>query len=279
MKGIVNRIRIAIDLLTPGGKAGLLVIGIIILAAVFAPLLSIYPPGAISGEPLLPPSAEHLMGTDDLGADIWAQMVYGARVSVAVGFGTAALAAVAGGLMGMIAGYFGGIADRVITRIIDTLIVLPDLPVMIVLAAFLKPSLLNIILILALFSWTVPARVIRPRVMALKELDYIKAAEIYDPGAGYLIYRHFLPETFPLLAVSMIKLAGRAVVAEAGLSFLGLGDPTSKSWGAILHHAINFHGIYFTDYWKWWILFPLLGILAMVISLAFLSRDLERVVE
>lgn len=261
------------------GKASLLVVFLIVMAALFAPYISMHPHNFSSGPPLTPPGGKHLLGTDELGVDLWAQICHGARVSLLIGFGTSLLAAFGGGLIGILAGYLGGWLDRVIMRVTDLMIVLPDLPVMIVMAAFFGPSLLNIILVLALFSWVFPARIVRSQVLMLKQQGYIKAAETYDAGAWYLIRRHFLPEVFPLIAVAMIRLAGRAIVAEAGLSFLGLGDPTSKSWGLIINHAISFKGIYFTPFWQWWLVYPWLALTLTVVSLAFISRELERMAD
>lgn len=261
------------------GKAGLVVILVVLLVAILAPYISIHPHNISSGPPLVPPGGGHPLGTDELGIDLWAQICYGARVSLLVGFGTALLAALGGGLIGIVSGYLGGWPDKVLMRLIDIMIILPDLPVMIVLAAFFGPSLLNIILVLALFSWVFPARIVRSQILMLKERSYIKSAETYGAGVWYLMWKHFLPEVFPLVAVNMIRLSGRAIVAEAGLSFLGLGDPTSKSWGLIIHHATNFKGIYYTDFWKWWLLYPWLALIIMVISLAFISRELERMVD
>lgn len=146
---------------------------------------------------------------------------------------------------------------------------------MIVMAAFFGPSLLNIILVISFFSWVIPARIVRSQVLMLKEMEYIKSAETYGAGPLYLVRKHFLPEVFPLLAVNVIRLSGKAIVTEAGLSFLGLGDPTSQSWGLILHHAINFEGIYYTPFWKWWLLYPWLALSLLIVSLAFFSRELE----
>jgi len=261
------------------GKAGLVVTLLIFLTAVFAPWLAMHPYDVSSGPPLSPPGGEHPLGTDELGVDIWAQICYGARVSLLVGISTALLAALGGGLIGIVSGYLGGWTDKILMRLIDIMIVLPDLPVMIVIAAFFGPSLLNIILVLALFSWVIPARIVRSQVLMLKEQSYIKAAETYDAGTWYLVRRHFLPEVFPLVAVNMIRLTGRAIVAEAGLSFLGLGDPTSKSWGLIINHAVNFEGIYYTPFWQWWLLYPWLALTLMVVSLAFVSRELEKIAD
>lgn len=257
------------------GKLALLILVLMTSIALTAPLLCRHSHRITSGPALAPPSLVHPMGTDELGVDLWAQIAYGARISLLVGAATALLAGVGGAAVGIVSGYQGGLVDRLTMRFIDILMVLPDLPVMIVLAAFFGPSVTTIIVVLAAFSWTATARIIRSRVLILKERRYIKAAELYGAGTLYLLHRHFLPEIFPLAAVGMIRLAGRAIVAEAGLSFLGLGDPTSRSWGLIMHHALSFKGIYYTDFWKWWLFFPWLALTLVVTSLALLGRDLE----
>lgn len=178
------------------GKLSTAVILAILFLAVFAPYLSAYSHNTSTGAPLLPPGGEHLLGTDELGVDLWAQICYGARVSLLVGLGTAFLAALGGGLVGIVAGYWGEWPDKILMRLIDIMIVLPDFPLLIVLAAFWGPSLLHIIVVLALFSWVFPARITRSQVLALKEQSYIKSAETYGAGAWYLMWKHFLPEVF-----------------------------------------------------------------------------------
>jgi peptide/nickel transport system permease protein len=279
LKDCLRRSGKRISSLSIMGKTGLLLIILIVFIAVFAPLVTIHPFNTTSGPPLSPPGKGHIFGTDELGVDIWSQICYGARVSLLVGICTAILAALGGGIIGMVAAYFGGILDKIIMRLIDIIMVLPDFPVMMVLSAFLGPSLINIVLVLALFSWVAPARIVRSQILALKKQYYIKSAVSYGAGVWYLIRRHFIPETLPLIAVNMIRLTGRAIVAEAGLSFLGLGDPSSKSWGLIIHYATSFEGIYYTDFWKWWLLFPWAALTLMVLSLAFLSRDMENLVD
>ncbi len=265
--------------LSPTGRAALLILMLLVLTALFAPLLAWHPPDVSSGPALTPPGDGHLMGTDDLGVDLWAMIVFGARVSIIVGLGTALLAGLGGSIAGIASAYKGGWMDRVIMRLVDIMIVLPDLPVMIVLAAFFGPSLSNIIIVLALFSWSRPARLIRAQTLSLKEQPYVKMAAHYGGGFFYLLFRHFLPELLPLLLVNMIRLAGMAIIAEASLAFLGLGDPTSRSWGLIINHAVNFSGIYFTPFWQWWLLYPWLFLTLLVTSLALLGRDLERVAD
>lgn len=273
------RIFSGIRRLSGAAKISLAILVIYLGMAILAPVITRHPHTVSSGPSLLPPQQNYLLGTDELGVDLWAQVCFGARISILIGCATAALAAFGGGILGLVAGYLGGLVDKLFMRIIDIVIILPDLPLMIVLAAFLGPSLLNIVLVLACFSWVFPARIVRSQVLMLKERQYIKSAETYGAGAWYLIRKHFFPEVFPLVAVNMIRLTGRAIIAEAGLSFLGLGDPTSKSWGLILYHALNFKGIFYTDFWKWWVVFPWLAISTLVIALAFLSRELEHVID
>jgi len=262
--------------LSPLGKGALCVLCGLLALAVLAPCVARHPHDVSSGPPLVPPNGTHPLGTDNLGVDLWAMICHGARVSLAVGLLTALLAGLGGGLMGMAAAYWGGWPDRVLMRVVDIMVVLPDLPAMIVLAGFFGPSLTNIIVVLALFSWSIPARLIRSQALVLHEQPYVRLARHYGGGACYILTRHFLPELFPLLLVTMIRLAGAAIVAEASLSFLGLGDPTSRSWGLIINHAVNFSGIYFTPFWKWWLLAPWVCLTLLVTSLALLGRDLER---
>ncbi len=259
------------------GRTALLVLAAVVIIAMMAPLICSHSHQTPSGPALAAPNSEHWMGTDELGVDIWAQVAFGARISLVVGVGTALLAGLGGAAVGIVAGYRGGLTDQLLMRLIDVLLVLPDLPVMIVLAAFFGPSVWTIIVVLSAFSWVINARIVRSRVLSLKERRYIKAAESYGAGVIYLLRHHFLPEVFPLAAVGMIRLAGRAIVAEAGLSFLGLGDPTSRSWGLIIHNALSFPGIYYTEFWKWWLLFPWLALTLVVTSLALLGKDLESI--
>lgn len=260
------------------GKGALSVILLIIVVGLLAGWLSPYSYTTPSGGALRSPDTVHWLGTDELGIDLWAQICHGARLSILVGIGTALLAGLGGTIIGIISGYCGGLVDRVVMRITDLMIVLPDLPMMIVLGVFLGPSIYNIILVLALFSWTAPARIVRSRILSMKQEKYITIATSYGAGFFHLTTRHFLPGVLPLAAVSIIRLTGRAIVAEAGLSFLGLGDPTSKSWGLILNHAVHFKGIYFTEFWKWWVTAPLTTITLLVAAIAILARDCEKLV-
>ena len=274
----VKHVIISIKRLSFLGKTGLTIVLTVLLLAVFSDWLALHPYRIPSGGALEAPGAGHWLGTDDLGIDIWAQICFGARISILVGFGTALLAGIGGSIIGIFSGYSGGLTDKLVMRLTDLVIVLPDLPMMIVLGAFFGPSVRNIIIVLALFSWTVPTRIVRSKVLAVKQEKYVEAAMSYGAGFWHLTLRHFLPNILPLVMVSVIRLTSRAIVAEASLAFLGLGDPTSKSWGLILNHAINFKGIYFTDYWKWWVVSPITAIMLLVTAIAFISRDMEKII-
>lgn len=262
--------------LTLTGKFGLAILVIVTVMAIFAPYLAVHSPFTASGDTLQPPGNGHFLGTDNMGVDIWAQICYGARVSLYLGFTTALLAGLGGSVIGIAAGYSGGVIDRVILRLIDIMLVLPRLPMIIFTAAFFGSSLENIIIVLAVFNWPGPARLVRGQVLSLREQDYIVVAKNYGASFWYMLRKHLIPELTPIMLVSMVRLASRGIVAEAGLAFLGLGDPTSRSWGMMIYYATNFSGIYFTPFWQWWLLYPWLSITIMVVAFALLGRDLER---
>ncbi|AKB69401.1 ABC transporter permease [Methanosarcina mazei] len=247
--------------------------------AVFAPVITIYPPQKITGNSLEPPGPEHILGTDELGMDIWSQICYGARMSLTIGLAVAFAAGFGGGAVGILAGYIGGNVDEALMRVIDITMALPSFPLLIVISAFLGPSILNVILILVLFSWAKPARIARSQTLALKKNDYITAARNYGAKPFYLLWRHIFPEVMPVLLVLVIGISSHAIIAETGLAFLGLGDPTSKSWGMMLNHATGFRSIYFTPYWQWWLLPPLFMLIFLLLCLAFISRDMERILD
>lgn len=259
------------------GKLSILFILLLIIIGVFSKYITPYPHDIPSGPALESPSKNHLLGTDDLGIDLFAQICFGAKISLTIGFFASFLAGIGGGIVGVIAGYYGGVVDRVMMRITDMMIILPDLPMMIFLGAFFGPSLKNIIIVLVFFSWTSPARVVRSKIISTKNENYIIVAKSYGAGFFHLLVKHFIPEILPIFIVTIIRLTSKAIIAEAGLAFLGLGDPTSKSWGLILNHAINFKGIYFTNYWKWWVVAPLMATILLVLAIALISRDLEKI--
>lgn len=275
----VDRIGSIIGRFSTEGKIGLLVLAVIVMVALFAPWISQYPPQEISGKSLESPNSAHLLGTDELGMDIWSQICYGARMSLFIGLAVAIIAGIGGGVLGVLAGYLGGAVDELVMRTVDVLMALPSLPLLVVISAFLGPSIVNIILILVVFSWAKPARIARSQTLAIKGHAYIAAAKSFGATPFYILRRHIMPEVLPILFVLIIGITSYAIMAEAGLAFLGLGDPTSKSWGMMLHYATSFRSIYFTPYWQWWLLPPLVALIVLLLCLAFVSRDLEKVLD
>jgi peptide/nickel transport system permease protein len=261
------------------GKIGVLGIICIILMAVFAPVITFYPPQKIAGNSLEAPSPAHILGTDELGMDIWSQICYGARMSLTIGLAVAFISGFGGGAIGVLAGYIGGHVDQGLMRIIDVTMALPSFPLLIVISAFLGPSILNVIIILVLFSWAKPARIARSQTLSIKKNSYIIAAHNYGAKPFYILRKHIFPEVLPVLFVLVIGISSHAIIAEAGLAFLGLGDPTSKSWGMMLNNATSFRSIYFTPYWQWWLLPPLFMLIVLLLCLAFISRDMERILD
>ena len=261
------------------GKLALCGIALIAMVAIFAPLLSAHPPERITGGALEAPGRDHLLGTDELGMDIWAQICYGARMSLFIGLAVACIAGFGGGVLGILAGYYGGVADRVVMAAVDILMALPTFPLLVVISAFVGPSIANVIFVLTLFSWAKPARIARSQTLAIKSNTYIVAARNYGATPLYVMRRHILPEVLPILFVLIISITSYAIMAETGLAFLGLGDPTAKTWGMMLYYATNFVSIYFTPYWQWWLVPPLVALIFLLLCLAFVGRDLEEVLD
>ncbi len=259
------------------GKVGLAIVFAVLLMGLVSLLFLGDAHHIPSGASLEVPSLQHFLGTDDLGLDIFAQICHGALISLGVGFGAAVLAGLGGSILGILAGYSGGWVDRIICALCDIMAVMPQLPLTIVLGAFFGPSLKNIVLVIALLSWVGPARIARAKTLSLRGEKYIVAAKSYGASFFHILIKHLFPNLLPVAMVSTVHIISRAIVTEAGLTFLGLGDPTSKSWGVILNRSMSFKGIYFTDFWKWWVLSPLIALTLLVIAVAWIARDLEQI--
>lgn len=278
-KHIIQSIRRTFASFTMAGRMSLVGLLLVIFVAIFAPFVTMHEPSAISGGSLEPPGPEHILGTDELGMDIWSQICYGARMSLVIGLAVSLISGVGGGILGLLGGYMGGNWDKLLLRAIDITMALPSFPLLIVIAAFLNPNIVNVIMVLVLLSWARPARIVRSSALSMKKQQYIISARLNGAGSSYIIRRHIMPEVLPILFVSILSIASYAIVAESGLAFLGLGDPTSKSWGMMLHYATSFRSIYFTPYWQWWLIPPLVALIFLLLCLAFVGRDMERVID
>ncbi|NWF95476.1 MAG: ABC transporter permease [Candidatus Thorarchaeota archaeon] len=205
------------------------------------------------------------LGTTDKGADAWSQLIFGSRISLYIGLIATFLSTIVGVIVGMVAGYFGGKTDEVLMRIVDFLLVIPGLPLMMVLAAFMGPSINTIIVVIAILGWTGTARLIRSQVLAEKNKSYVESARAIGASDTYIIFRHVLPNVTPILFANITLGVVGAILSEAGLSFLGLTDPSQPSWGRMLADA-NSSGGFSNGAW-WVVVSP--GLMITVLSLAF----------
>jgi oligopeptide/dipeptide ABC transporter ATP-binding protein len=261
------------------GLVGLIMLVLILFVAIFAPILSPYDPSStqnVSTKDIYnPPSAEHWLGTDDAGQDVLTNFIFGARVSLAIGFFAAFISLVIGGIFGIIAGFYGGRTEELLMRFTDIMLVIPDLPLMMVVIALTKPSIFNIILVIGLLYWTTTARMVRSQTLAVKSRKFVLRARAIGSGKGHIIRQHILPLVLPILVVQAVLVVSSAILAESTLSFLGLGDPTALSWGQMLNYAFG-RGAMSTGAW-WALVIPGFGIVWVVLGLTLLGQGLEQV--
>jgi peptide/nickel transport system permease protein len=245
------------------------------LVAVCAPLLAPFPKGyGKASEIMQPPNAVHIFGTDDLGLDIFAEVVWGARVTIVVGVLATLLGLAIGVPLGLLAGFYRGRVDTVLSGLIDVFLSMPMLPLMILMAAVLGPSQRNVALVIGLFSWPQIARVVRGVTLSTAALPFLEAAIATGAKTDRLLRKHVLPMAIPSLVVNMLLTISRAILSEAGLSFLGLGDPLQWSWGKILQNA-QVSGAFATAWWC--AFFPSMAIAILVISTTFVGTALNEI--
>jgi len=220
-------------------NAGACVVGLAVLAAMIGPWLVPYDPSAQElALRLEGPSRLHWLGLDELGRDILARVMSGARISLFVGLVVVSVSASIGAAMGALAGYYGGIIDEAISRVIDILLAFPGLLLAIALVAVLGPSLTNVVIALSLIGWVGYARVARAQVLQAREFEYVVAARAIGAATPRILIRHVLPAALPALTVQATLGMGGAILSEAALSFLGLGvQPPTPSWGAMLNYG------------------------------------------
>ena len=238
-------------------------------------VLTGHSPTLPSGDSLMPPSRIHLLGTDNLGVDIYAQISLGFFRSMAIGLVSAGLAFLLGGILGFLAGFLGGWVDHTISFVINVFLCVPQLPIMIVLGAFFGQSTPRLILIIAAFSWANLAKQLRAKTISVKNRDYVRLAKSYGGSSAYLLKTHMISDLLPLILVGSLGVIGRAIIQESSLAFLGLSDPLSRSWGMMIGRAMNFSGIYHTDYWLWWLLPPVLALTLCVLCLRLMAQRLD----
>ncbi len=250
------------------GFAGAICIMSLVVIGMLGPYLVPYGPGEISGPSLDPPSLEHLLGTNALGQDVLSQLIYGCRNTLVVGFSVGMGAGSLGFIIGAAAVYSPGWIGRAIMATIEFFAVIPRLPVVVIMATFLRPALSGILVILILCCWPVAAHDV------LRSGNYqLKTG--HPSGRGGVSLRSVLSGSFPALVARFLTTASYAIMSEAALSFLGLSDPASRSWGAIIRSALDYPGILWTEAWSWWLVPPALLISVTVIGLTLMGCALE----
>jgi peptide/nickel transport system permease protein len=260
-------------------RIGLIMVGLALFVAIFAPLLAPYDPTAplrVSIDDIYArPSLAHPLGTDDAGRDVLSNFLYGARVSLIVGFFASAISIGIGGVIGLTAGYYGGRLENVLMRFTDIMLVIPDLPLAVVIVALTKPNLWNIIFIIGILGWTGTARLVRAQTLSVKQRKFVLRAKAIGAGNLYIIRRHIFPLVLPLVVVNTVLVISLAILNESTLSFLGLGDPTALSWGQMLNFAFT-RGA--TSAGAWWALVvPGFGIVWVVLGCTLLGQGLEQI--
>jgi peptide/nickel transport system permease protein len=221
------------------------------------------------------PSSAHWMGTTELGQDVFRQFLVGGRISLYVGLSATLIAIVLGAGLGLVSGYYAGWRDAVLMRITDFFLVLPTLPLIIVLAALFGRSIVVTSLVIGLTSWPQTARIVRSQVLSLRERPLVQRVRSLGAGDLRIMRVHILPNVAPLIFANLALVLSGAILAQAALAFLGLGDPVQVSWGTTLHNAFN-SGAMSEGAW-WYVMTPGIGIVVMVLSFSLVGHSLDRV--
>ena len=255
--------------LVAGTGLGLL-LGLLLL---FGPLVTPHDPWDMSFAPLSPPSSEHWLGVNDSGMDILAELLTGLRNTLVFGLITGSAGLLLGVGVGLSAAWFGGLTGQALMRLADIVLAIPAVMILVLLAAFLRPSPLVLALVLAGLTWPTTAKGIRAQALVIKNRLHIKAAKRLGAPGRYIIVRHLLPELFPLYLIGFAAKARMAMFMEASLAFLGLFDPTRKSLGMMINYALDY---YFLDIWVNWLLPPIVSLTLLIMTATFLAVGLEK---
>ncbi|WP_047049816.1 ABC transporter permease [Vibrio mexicanus] len=297
-----------IKLLSNNGKAliGLAIISVFIFGAIFAPLITKHAPDRKTGNPheypafvvkaaqnnpdgwvaqnladnrrtlLMSKKADHVLGTSRMGRDVWSQVVYGTRTSLAVGFGAGIVVCFLATVIGVSAGYFGGRVDDVLTAAMNIMLVIPQFPLLFVIAAFIgQAGPLTIAIVIGVTSWAWGARVVRAQTLSLREKEFVKAAEVLGESSWRIIFVEILPNLVSIVGASFIGSVMLAIMTEATLSFLGLGDPSSISWGVMLNNVRTSSSMLVGAWWE--LLAPCIALIFIAIGLALLNFAVDEI--
>lgn len=280
--GVITRVlrALRLPLNDPFAAFGLAVYAIFVLTAIFADYIAPYDPTEVLYTPdydlaadLRPGEDGFVLGTTSLGRDIFSQIIYGTRSALLIGVTAAFMVALIGSVVGLVSGYYGGWVDKVLMRLADVAFGIPFLPFVIVLAAFLEPSIWNVVLAMALVLWRDTGRVIRSQVLTLRSRGYVDAARVAGSSDFKIIVRHIAPNILPLSFLYGSIAIGWAILTEASISFLGFGDPQSISWGYMLQDAFASQALAKQAYY--WFVAPGICIILVVSAGFFITRGYE----
>ncbi len=256
-------------------QVGLAIVSALVLLALITPFFT-RDPDAFSSLIFTQPGQANLLGTNDLGQDIFSRLIYGLRTSIFVSVGVGILATFISIVAGVFSGFIGGMFDIVVMRIVDVFLVMPSIIILILISAFIRPNMLWLIIIISLLSWQRGARVIRGQTLALKQRAHIYSAKAFGAKRVYMLVRHIIPDLGNIIIVSFINNARSAVFLEAGVAFIGISSLTTISLGTIMHNAFKF---YYLPVWIWWLLPAGILLSAILISLTFLGNLMEKIID
>lgn len=251
-------------------RTGVLLLLFFALMALLAPVIAPYDPEELLGMPNQRPSAAHWLGTNDIGQDIFSELLYGSRISLRIGVAAALTVTVIGSTLGMVAGYYKGAADKAFTVLTNVAMTIPSLPLTILLVGFLKAGMLGMIAAICITSWAGTARVVRARVLQLRELPYIQTEKLMGVSSFKILFKHIVPNITDMVLTRCALSVGGAMMTETSLSFLGLGSFTQKSWGNILHFAFYRNGV-INNMW-WWYVPPILCISGCMLGFVLVTH-------
>jgi len=249
----------------PTRTIGLTILGAMVLLAVLAPGIAPFEPDEMGWRPFLHPNQENWLGTDDMGKDLFSQLVFASRISLLVGFAAATVSISIGVCIGLIAGYFRGWIEDLLLGFTDLFLLIPGLPLMILFASYLGPSVWNVVLVISILWWCPTARMIHSRVIQVREMPFIESTRAMGFSDRYIMFWHVIRNTKDIIVAKWSLAIASAMMAEAGLAFLGLGDPFQVSWGGMISNAFN-RGGYAQDLW-WWYVTP--GAMICMTAIAF----------
>lgn len=228
-------------------KIGIILLTIIILLALFAPLIATHDPFSLNDDMVSPPSKNYLLGTDGLGRDIFSGILYGARTSIIIGVVAASISGIVGTLIGGISGFYGGKIDTVLSELINVFLMMPTFFLILIIVALFGSSMLNVMIVIGITTWTGNARLMRAQALSLKQRTFVKSLETIGESKFRTLIKHIIPNgIFPIIANTTMNIS-EAILTESGLSFLGLGDPNVMSWGQMVYNGKS----YLTN--GWWI--------------------------